>query len=429
MVARLNNEIKSKRKNPNIQKLCTVFAFYLVISNLIPQIRVIPGYYILMFLSMFLWLIFAALAHPSFFIRLNMHKFFIFFYISYTVIVPYIFGNRIIGNRYLEHSIMLILYLIYKYNNAYGYINSSKLIIKFSLLSMTITSVLTLIGLIKNPYLARSIKSSGEDTMFLRTQGIGGYEFIYMLVFVSIILFFILYNKKLFNLKLRFILIIILLFTLFVMTIIYANYFTAFLMLLISIVSLLILKNRNILTKVFILFMGIILTIFRKNIVEYTISSMINFLGSGATVEKLFKLQAAFLGYSGNDSIFSDRASSILLSWNSLLENLIGGLVVKPIGSSGGFLTGFGQHSHFMDTFALYGLVIGILSIYIILYPLFIRFKKNHVLFSLNLSMLISVLIIFSLNNVTPSIGFVIFFMYPVFYDWVMELKSYDGIR
>ena len=210
------------------------------------------------------------------------------------------------------------------------------------------------------------------------------------------------------------------------MTIIYANYFTAFLMLLASIVLLLVLNNRNILTKVFILFMVLI---FRKSIFEYIISSMINFLESGATVEKLVKLQAAFLGYNGNDSIFLDRASTILLSWNSFLENLLGGLIVKPIGSSGGFLVGFGQHSHFMDTFALYGLVIGILNVYIILYPFFIRFKENHMLFSLNLSMLMSVLIIFSLNNVTPSIGFVIFFMYPVFYDWVIELKKYDGIR
>lgn len=429
MVARMNNEIKSKRKNPSIQKLCTFFAFYLVISNLIPQIRAISGYYISMFLSMFLWLFFAALAHPSFFVRLTMHKFIIFFYILYTVTVPYIFGNGIIGNRYLEHSVMLILYLIYMYNNTYGYTNSSKLIIKFSLISMIITSVTTFIGLINNPYLARSIKSSGEYTMILRTKGIGGYEFIYMLVFVSIILFFILYNKKLFSLKSRFFLIIMLIFILFVMTIIYANYFTAFLMLLASIVLLLVLNNRNILTKVFILFMAIILLIFRKSIFEYIISSMINFLESGATVEKLVKLQAAFLGYNGNDSIFLDRASTILLSWNSFLENLLGGLIVKPIGSSGGFLVGFGQHSHFMDTFALYGLVIGILNVYIILYPFFIRFKENHMLFSLNLSMLMSVLIIFSLNNVTPSIGFVIFFMYPVFYDWVIELKKYDGIR
>ncbi|VDN46216.1 membrane protein of unknown function [Petrocella atlantisensis] len=420
----MNNEIQLKRKNPTIQKLSTFFAFYLVISNLIPQIRVIPGFYLLMFLSIFLWLFTAALAHPSFFTQFNVHKLLIFLFILYTVTVPYIFGNGTIGNRYLEHGVMLIFYLIYRYNRAYGYSNSNMLIVNFSLLSLTITSVLTLLGLFNNPYLARSIKSSGEHTMYLRSQGIGGYEFIYLLVFVSINLFFLLCNKKFIKLKARSTYIITFLFTLFLLTIVSANYFTALLMLIASFVVLLIFKNRNILAKVYILFLGVILILFRKNIFDFLIKGIIKLMGSGATVEKLLKLQESSSIYYGSDSIFSDRASTIISSWLSFLENPISGLVISPIQSSGGFLTGFGQHSHFVDTLALYGLFIGVLNIYIILYPFFIRFDKKRELFSLNLSMLISVLIIFSFNNVTPSIGFGIFFVYPVFYDWVMELKN-----
>ena len=426
MVKRVNNEIQLKRKNPIIQKLSTFFAFYLVISSLVPQVRIIPGYYLLMFLSMFLWLIIAALAHPSFFTRFSVHKLLIFLFIIYTVIVPYIFGNGIIGNRYMEHGVMLIFYLIYKYNRTYGYSNSNKIIVKISLLSITITSVLTLVGLFNNPYLARSIKSSGEYTMHLRSQGIGGYEFIYLLVFVSINLFFLLNNKKFVNLKVGLTFIFASLFILFSLTIVYANYFTAFIMLLLSITILLFMKNRNIFVKIFILFIGFILMIFRKSIIKLIINIIIKLLGTGATVEKLLKLQESSSIYNGSNSIFSDRASTIISSWFSFLENPIGGLVTEPIQSSGGFLIGFGQHSHFVDTLALYGLVIGLINIYIILYPLFDRLNKNKEMFSLSLAMLISVLIIFSFNNVTPSIGFGIFFLYPVFYDWFMELKNYS---
>ncbi len=257
-----------------------------------------------MFLAMFLWLIFAIFAHPSFFTRLSIHKFFIFIFILYTVVTPYLFGNGTIGNRYLEQSIMFIFYLIYQYNNTYGFTNSSKAIVKWSLPFIIFTSIITLKGLIKMPYLARSIKSSGEDTMLLRSQGIGGYELIYFLVFVSIILFFILNNWKLFNLSVQKKILIIMLFILFVLTVVYANYFTALLMMIISFTTIIVTKNKNLLTKIFFTVIGIIFLIFSKSIFIIMSNWLINFLGEGATVQKLLNIQAEILGYGGGESIF-----------------------------------------------------------------------------------------------------------------------------
>jgi len=417
MVVRLKKEKVSNAQNPFIQKLCTIIAFYLAISSIFPQMRIIPGYTVLMVLAMFLWVVFAAFAHPKFFTQLNIHKFFIFFFILYSVIVPYLFGNSTIGNRYLEQSMILIFYLIYKYNDTYGFNNSSKAIVKWSLPFVVFTSVVTLKGLINMPYLARSIKSSGEETMLLRSQGIGGYELIYFLVFINIILFFIIFNRKKFKLNFRNKIIVCILFILFNITVLYSNYFTALLMTIISFIIIMITKNRGVLGKIFLGVIGFLFLIFSKNIFVYITNLLIAMLGNGRTVERLIDLQLNIMNYGGGESIFLERMPTIKLSWDAFLHNPILGMVTKPITNDGSFLIGFGQHSYFIDTLALYGVFIGLINIFIILFPFFIAFKKNKTLYSLNKAMMISTVILLFMNNATTSIGFVVYFVYPVIND------------
>ncbi len=122
------------------------------------------------------------------------------------------------------------------------------------------------------------------------------------------------------------------------------------------------------------------------------------------------------------------RAWTIEASWNAFLHNPISGIIVNSIQFGGNYLIGFGQHSYFMDTLALYGMFIGIVNIYIVLQPFFIQMKKNNVLYGLNLSMIISTLMLLGMNNTTTSIGFAIFFLYPVFCDWASSLKKKNTI-
>lgn len=422
MVDKMNQVGNLRLQNPLMQKISTIIAYYLAVSSILPQFRVFSGYNLSIFIAMFAWLISVGLVHPIFFIRFRIHTFFILLFIIYTFIIPYLFGNGTIGNRYLTNSLMLIFYLIYRYNNTYGFNNSSKSLIKWSLPFIIYTSIATLIGLVHNPYLARSIKSSGEYTISLRAQGIGGYELIYFLVFLSIIIFFAIINRRTLNLKLYSVVMIIIVLFIFLLTIIYSNYFTALIMTVISFGVIIITKYKSLFIKIFTIFFGIILLIFSKDIFIFLTNWLINFLGNGATANKLLRLQADVMGYGGSDSILLERGSTIKSSWSAFLENPIGGIVVNPIESRGGFFTGFGQHSYFMDTFSLYGLFIGLINVYIVLHPFFIRMKKKSIiLFGLNLSMLLSTLILLSMNNVTPSIGFAIFLIYPVFQDWIVE--------
>jgi hypothetical protein len=401
-----------------LQNIATICAFYLAVSSLFPQLRVLPQYQISIFFAMLIWLVLAMLIHPNFFIRPDMHTLFLLFFISYTFLVSYFFGNNVIGNRYFEHAHMFIFCLIYQYNFKYDYANSNKKIILWVIPFIIYTGIVTLMGLVKNPYLSRSIKSEGEYTLALRAQGIGGYEFVYFLVFISIILLFTIINAKSLKMRKTYKYLAILMCALFVAVVVYSNYFTAIIMLLLSFFIVTIFKSNNITIKFFSGFI-IIIFFFNLNMFMYVTNWLIQILGSGRNVERLLELQNDFMGYEGLNSIFAGRSPTILISWTAFKENFLFGIITKPIESSGGYLSGFGQHSYLLDTFALFGVIIGLLNIYLIFQPLLIRLKREELSFSLILAVITSFIIITSINNVTPSIGFAVFFVLPFLYEAV----------
>ncbi|TXC82182.1 hypothetical protein FS935_21015 [Metabacillus litoralis] len=255
----------------------------------------------------------------------------------------------------------------------------------------------------------------------LRSQGIGGYELVYSLVFLCIILFFILVNLKL--IKKSMIGPSSVVFILFFLTIIFANYFTALLILTLAFATITLMKKWNMLVKFFLIVLGFIVLVFSKDILILITNWFISFLGNGSTVDKLLILQSNILGYGGVDNVALNRAMTIETSWHAFLQSPIFGIVIDSIEQTGGFLSGFGQHSYIMDTFALYGLFIGILNIYILTQPFLVRMERGNVLVGLNFSVLMSTLILFFMNNATPSIGFAIYFIYPFFYNWLSTIQ------
>lgn len=408
-----------KQKNPFSQKFCTMIAFYLAVASIFPPLKGLPGYTLSCLAAMLVWILCAALAKPSFFTiftKSPLHKQLILFFLVYTSLVPYLFGNDVIGNRYMTYAQVLIFYFIYQYNRAYGYNNSNKAIIKWSLPFIIYTSIVTLYGLINNPYLSRSIKSSGEYSTDLQSQGIGGYEFIYFLVFVGIMLMFVVMNKRVLNFRNK--LAVHSLLALFVLTVVYSNYFTALIMLIVSLVMLIGMRKSGVMSKLFTGIIGVVFLVQGKEIFTGITNWLVTNLNSGRTVERVIALQADVLGYGSNESLLAGRLPTLEVSWDAFLRHPFFGMILKPIESDGGFLTGFGQHSQFLDTFALYGVFIGLLNIYIVVQPFLNRMKGKS---SFNLAMLASVLMLFVMNNVTPSIGFAIFFIYPVLHDWQVD--------
>ncbi|WP_146104831.1 hypothetical protein [Tenacibaculum sp. SG-28] len=104
---------------------------------------------------------------------------------------------------------------------------------------------------------------------------------------------------------------------------------------------------------------------------------------------------------------------------------IFGGIQNKLGKNNYGELNSFGQHSQIIDTFALFGFFVGIIQLFIYFKPILNRLIKERIYVnSLSLSMLISFFTISVLNNVTPSIGLAVFFIYPT----LIELNKVKNV-
>ncbi len=98
------------------------------------------------------------------------------------------------------------------------------------------------------------------------------------------------------------------------------------------------------------------------------------------------------------------------------------GIIRKKLQFSGGYIIGFGQHSQFLDVFALFGLGIGTLQLYVFLQPIVKRIRNADNSYSgMSIAILTLLIILFTINNATPSIGFALFFIFPTIYDWKQQ--------
>ena len=405
---------KTFKSMPIGQKFATVLTLYLTIASFLPQLYVIPGYQLSIFLVTFLWLFTTFIQHPGFYVyNRNIGTLLI---VGSTVLIPYIFNNGIIGNRYLAHGIMIVFYLIYMYNEKYGFSKSNEIVIKTSFPLVVYTSVITLVALLENPYISRSIKSSGEYSDMIRAKGVGGYEFIYFLTILSVIIFYRTLSKnrisgsrfssKSTQLSLLF---------LFVVTIVFSNYLTALMILIIAFSIIIFARNRSAIIRITYLFTLIILTIFSRWIGLFIIDVFMRVIGGGSTYNKLLFIKAELINSGSVWTIATDRIGTLNESISSFIDNILFGIVVKPIEFSGGYLVGFGQHSFIFDTLALFGMIIGSLTIFIYFWPLVKQIKKSSLNRALKIAILISATILFVFNNATISIGYALYFIYPYY--------------
>ena len=114
----------------------------------------------------------------------------VYVYIIYTVVISYVAGNGNIGNRFFELSQLPVFYLAFENNRKLGRNKDNIKILKWLLPFVLFTCFQTLNAYRTNPYISRALKSSlGLGTEYM-AQGVGGYEFIYFLIFVVCILSF-----------------------------------------------------------------------------------------------------------------------------------------------------------------------------------------------------------------------------------------------
>jgi len=412
----------------NKTSICNIFTFLLAciitISSIFPPLRALNSINLALLTSvcMLVWVLVSFLQTPLFYLRLPKHRLFSLLFILYSFIVPYLFNKPILGNRYLNISQIFIFFVIYEY---YNYIKKeiiNKNILIATIPFILITFVSTFTALITNPSISRSIKSSGEYSRMISSQGIGGYSFIYFIVLIYPIFLYIALIKtsfaKIYKIA-AFILNILL-----ILFILASNYFTAFFVIIVSSFILIIIdkfkKNKTIYFILTVLMVSIFLLIWEQ-VAFFIIDILVSFLGDSLTGQRLLELKNSILTR-GKVSVETTRWDLFLVSLNSFIRYPIFGLSGAKNINIFDFTQSTGQHSHIMDTFAFLGFIPGVIQVYIMYVP-FLVMAKNKKSFGLVIASAISFFLIASLNTVTPSFGFASYFILPIFLDLFINKK------
>ncbi len=386
------------------------------IELIFPPLNAIFNSDIICVSCLFFWLLLSFFRDREFYLRIRLGLFVALLYYLATSFLPYLFGNYIIAHRYIALGLVPLGYLIYSFHFYHNEMNIIKNILKITTFFLIITEFITVNALINDPYISRSIKSSGELSNSLSAMGIGGYSIIYFVSISLIILIHLYLTETKRKNKVFWGLLSILGITL----VLKSSYMTA---VLISLVEILVYFGVKVLRKsrnniaVFFGGMAAIATILY--IVSINIDVFIEFLPP--RIQQILNLNNSIIS-----AIFieftADRLPTLQTSFETFIENPLFGLIgAGDLSYDGEFLRGFGQHSFYFDTFALYGFFLGIASIYVTTLPFHKAEKKRAVYGELKWSVLTGLIILCVLNNVTEAIGLLTGIIYPFVRDKNME--------
>ena len=386
------------------------FHLFLILGyfSFIPYLRGIENYNYLWALIYFICLSFITLeAVKTNIVEPYLIVFFIF--LSWVIVWPAISGNISITFRYFEISQVFAFFILSKLVPKGKEIQ----LFRFILIVTIIVSVISLKAYIENPYVARSIKSSGS--LELLKLGIGDYAFVYYLTFLTICILYrfprlLAYNK---NSRLVEIILKIVIITLFSVTVFYSNYATASIILLAGFIfrCLGMYSSYNKLFGLIVLLLALLFLI--KTYDHSIITFLENNLFRGATVSRAIEvIEIISNGYIGDAS--NSRLATFTYSFSLFTENPIFGTVFSDQSKNyEGELTSFGQHSMVLDTMALFGIFVLLILCYLIMKPIGWGFRKTHIILS-KFTITVLFIILLTVNNLTASIGFAVFFIYPL---------------
>jgi hypothetical protein len=269
------------------------------------------------------------------------------------------------------------------------------------------------------------LKTSQGLRLEYSRMGVGGYEFIYFLVILIPVLLFIFFKDN-FKIKKRYRALGIVIIFIFSVNVILANYSTALILLILGYYFIFFLNKIKQTRILFYLLLFILFYISFNFISIVTVDFLLDNLDENSrNFSRLLEIKDYLISGASGDSI-NARNSAFKKSIDVFFENPMLGIALEPLETnSSGQVTGFGQHSQILDTFALYGIIIGVIQIWLYSYPIYSRLiaVKGYIN-GLSLSILIIFLILITINVATPSIGFAVFFIFPSVYEKYLENSS-----
>ena len=287
-------------------------------------------------------LLIVALARIKKCFRKRIDAVLLMFFLGYSVIIPYALGNTIIANRYLGILIFLTAPCIYMYYEQSGQLNRLKQISRVVCIAAMITLVTTSVELLTNPYIARSIKTSGEITTSLKISGIGGYEFVYFCMLVGVALFHCFWQEK----KPEYLVGTIVLFGFLLLS----NYMTAVFLLAFGCMICL-LSGKDVKQRIMAIFI-IFLLIFFSHLILDNIGGMIErFSPTGRIARFINSSNDGVLGSMTSEFVY-DRLPTIQASLDTISKHFELGVIF----SDNAQVSMLGQHSFVLDSLAVFGI-------------------------------------------------------------------------
>ena len=362
-----------------------------------------------------IWLLLAFMIRPRSKVIIGNHILIWGGILGYTILAPRLFDNSTIGNRYFSYLIPMMFYIAHKYNKIYSGNSRNLKILLVCIPFMVYTFINTLLALRENPWAARIIKTTDDtqQTYTMMKSGVGGYDFVYMMTFLTIIYTsIVIHSSRLEKKSLYIIFVKSLLLLLMIYFLIISNFFTALAIYTISFLILFLGSNIKLHTKILLSFM-IVLVI--GNLVAVNSDKLALLTGEGKTYERIQKL----MDMEGVRTISQERSSENNESVILFFENPIFGNINKNYNFNGFNFEGFGQHSMILDTYALFGVFIGTMLIGCMLLPFWYYLLSTVHFRNLALVMLISSFLIMYFNNFTSSLGLVLYFVFPSTWDYI----------
>jgi hypothetical protein len=409
-----NVELKEVRRS-GLYLISITLIYCLAVMSFLPVVKSLPFFNYIWPIFVAAWLATAIMMDNDFFLKPDLHQVLTYIFFFYTILIAFVAGNGFIGNRFLEYLQLPIFYWAYRINERKGWHRDSVKLLLGLVPVVIFTSIVTLSQYITNPNISRTAKKDTTAGLEQMSQGVAGYEFIYFLVFLfGPLLYLLISKRKQYGFVVK--LFLILLLSMIMINIALSNFMIAALLVLLSIIFKLFIPKMTTNRAVLYLFISLVILPVAPYFVVAMIDLILSFSDGSMNAERLLEIQR-FLSLGIIDLSMNARLYAFQSSLEAFFNNPLVGIITTDIGGSGDGLIGFGQHSFLLDTFALYGGVVGLLSIYIYLQPLYQQVKfENSESSSLPFLMFLIVFLFFTINNVTPSIGFAIYFAFPVLY-------------
>ena len=413
----------------NIQKTVTPrLAYWPILSSLVlilyfaelffpPITAITPSAYVCLGCAV-LWFALSFINDPRYYLNIQPFVLLSIVFYVFTIIIPFVCGYSVISNRYASLAFVPLGYIVYDYHRVHGHMRYLKYVLSVTGVLALITAVTTYSALIENSYIVRSIKSGGEHTERLATQGIGGYHFVYAIVAASPIFLYIFLKTK--DIKIKIITAAAYIFSLMLIT--KSNYLTAFLTVILA--SLIILCGYLLSKggKAVLYIPPIIVSVFLSLLFYDQVSAFIQSHIPERIARVVFDSSNETLWESLAEEFLYDRYPAISNSISGFFENPVFGILgAGVLGVTGEYLTGFGQHSHILDTFALYGGLIGAVAVIVSLQPFRKngRWVKGDTYFSIAVA--VSMFSIYVLNNASETVAVVFNLLFPLIRDHYIE--------